>query len=317
MVPGSAFLETPADEPLEFPGLGGVLPAWSVGYCTGWRRSVTLLICLEGVRTLSIPLEDLTHEFKESLVAIYVTAGVYTNVRDVVFTNRGITLGSTKTRRPPNAFNFLRQLEILQKGGFDGGSFSEWDNRTKIQKAFQIGPKEAGAVSNLQDKISKTVVAQLREDIRSRGMNKWISHDVLARDVFNCGFSSGHGIFESWAEHCTNAADDRLVLLFLERLRVDWDKQNNRSCWTVKDALTLHAVSGAFLFLRDSLHAKVPQADFKNCIDDIDEQFRKGFLDAELHQLLSTSVPPTTLNDVSFMRRLAMHFNVVGLGQFI
>ena len=101
MVPGSAFLETPADEPLEFPGLGpalilwtfgaicksmsqptfsfcnfscfrrkscplsgGVLPAWSVGYCTGWRRSVTLLICLEGVRTLSIPLEDLTHEFK-------------------------------------------------------------------------------------------------------------------------------------------------------------------------------------------------------------------------------------------------------------
>lgn len=107
------------------------------------------------------------------------------------------------------------------------------------------------------------------------------------------------------------------VLLFLERLRVDWDKQNNRSCWTVKDALTLHAVSGAFLFLRDSLHAKVPQADFKNCIDDIDEQFRKGFLDAELHQLLSTSVPPTTLNDVSFMRRLAMHFNVVGLGQFI
>ena len=98
------------------------------------------------------------------------------------------------------------------------------------------------------------------------------------------------------------------MLLFLERLKGDWDRQTNHSCWTVKDAMTLHAVSGAFLFLRDSLHSKIPQADFQNAIAEIDQQFHKGFLDAELHQLLSTAVPPSALNDVSFMRRLALHF---------
>ena len=29
----------------------------------------------------------------------------------------GITLASTTTRRPPNAMNFIRQLEVLQKSG--------------------------------------------------------------------------------------------------------------------------------------------------------------------------------------------------------
>ncbi len=32
----------------------------------------------------------------------------------------GITMATTKTRRPPNCFNFLRQLEILGRAGHDG-----------------------------------------------------------------------------------------------------------------------------------------------------------------------------------------------------
>ena len=33
------------------------------------------------------------------------------------FGPEGITLSSTQTRRPPNAMNFVRQLEVLQKSG--------------------------------------------------------------------------------------------------------------------------------------------------------------------------------------------------------
>lgn len=79
----------------------------------------------------------------------------------------------------------------------------------------------------------------------------------------------------------------------------------SKTCWTVKEALTLHAVTGAFIFLRNALQAKVPHADFTACIGDINDQFMKGFLDAELEQLLSTSVPSTSLGEVSFMRILA------------
>lgn len=89
--------------------------------------------------------------------------------------------------------------------------FQEWENATKIQRAFQLGPRESAAVSNLMEKIPQQIVDQLREDIRPRGMGKWISHEILARDLFNRGFSSGVGVMESWNEQLTNGSDDELV----------------------------------------------------------------------------------------------------------
>lgn len=61
------------------------------------------------------------------------------------------------------------------------------------------------------EKIPQAIVDQLREDIRPRGMGKWISHEILARDLFNRGFSSGLGVMESWSEQLTNGSDDELV----------------------------------------------------------------------------------------------------------
>ena len=57
-------------------------------------------------------------------------------------------------------------------------------------------------------------MAQLREDIRPRGMNNWISHELLSKELFNRGFSSGQGTFDAWAEQCTNGSDDELVPRF-------------------------------------------------------------------------------------------------------
>ena len=96
----------------------------------------------------------------------------------------------------------------------------DWGNAAKIQRAFQIGSREAAAVSNLMENIPKHIVAQLREDIRSRGMNKWINHDIIAREFFNRGFSSGVGIYESWNEPCTAAADDELDSRFIFEKRI-------------------------------------------------------------------------------------------------
>lgn len=86
----------------------------------------------------------------------------------------------------------------------------DWESATRIQKAFAIGSKEAASVSNLQLRISKKVVAQLRNDVRSRGMTKWLSHELLSRDLFNQGFSSGTGCYDAWSEQLTNSATDEL-----------------------------------------------------------------------------------------------------------
>lgn len=96
------------------------------------------------------------------------------------------------------------------------------------------------------------------------------------------------------------------VARFLTRLKSDWDARplRSRSCYTVKEATTLHAVTGAFLHLKKTLALKVPQADYNDCIGDIDLQFARGFLDAELEQTLCSTVPPVDLSQVSFLRIL-------------
>ncbi len=38
----------------------------------------------------------------------------------------GITMASSKTRKPPNAFNFLRQNDVLKKAGLDAGFDAPW-----------------------------------------------------------------------------------------------------------------------------------------------------------------------------------------------
>ena len=43
----------------------GILPPWSVGFIKGWRRSLAMLICLEGVRSLGVELAELTDNFKD------------------------------------------------------------------------------------------------------------------------------------------------------------------------------------------------------------------------------------------------------------
>lgn len=164
----------------------------------------------------------------------------------------GITLSHVRTRRAPNAFNFLRQLEILKKSGSECGMSSfevlrlwlrwkshfcwiprnecflnshrcvvfrrlktwlqEWTSATAFQKAFEIGEGEAQAVVNLLGRIPEEIVADLQAAVRVRGMRNWISHQMLARDIFNVGFSSAVGTpYESWGERLVNGADNALA----------------------------------------------------------------------------------------------------------
>lgn len=78
-------------------------------------------------------------------------------------------------------------------------------------KIFQIGERESEAVSNLQDKVDLGVVQELRGIVRCRGMRRFLSHELIARGLFNKGFTSGTGVFDGWAEQLTNGSDGKLV----------------------------------------------------------------------------------------------------------
>ena len=88
----------------------------------------------------------------------------------------------------------------------------EWNNTTQVARVFQIGPKESLAVSFLQCKISPEMVLKLREATRSRGLRQWLTHDIICRELFNRGFSSGQsGALCAWQVELTNGEDDALV----------------------------------------------------------------------------------------------------------
>lgn len=87
----------------------------------------------------------------------------------------------------------------------------DWHDATQVARAFSIGKAEATAISNLQEKISKPIVGLLKEATRCRGMRTWMNHEVLSKDLFNVGFSSGQsGALCAWHIDLSNNQDDVL-----------------------------------------------------------------------------------------------------------
>ena len=87
----------------------------------------------------------------------------------------------------------------------------DWHSATQVARAFSIGKMEAQAISNLQDKIHPEIVQLLKEATRRRGMRQFMTHELLGKDAFNTGFSSGQsGAMFAWAVDLTNNADNEL-----------------------------------------------------------------------------------------------------------
>ena len=80
----------------------------------------------------------------------------------------------------------------------------EWHKATSIAKAFGIGRTESDAVSNLMTRVHPRVTEALSEAVAIRGMSKFLSHEVLAKEVLNKNFTSGINGLESWRDVLRN-----------------------------------------------------------------------------------------------------------------
>ena len=83
-------------------------------------------------------------------------------------------------------------------------SRQEWHKSTAIARAFAIGRTESDAVSNLMTRVPETVTQALCDVVAIRGMTKFLSHDILARDILNKNFTSGINGLESWKDVLRN-----------------------------------------------------------------------------------------------------------------
>ena len=81
-------------------------------------------------------------------------------------------------------------------------------------KAFSIGKQEALAVVNLQSKVHASVLKQLKIEVSKRGLRSFLTHEAIARRVFNTGFSSAVSTNEAWDHVLTNSDDQELVACY-------------------------------------------------------------------------------------------------------
>lgn len=87
----------------------------------------------------------------------------------------------------------------------------EWSDCNSVARVFQIGKQEASAVSNLMSKVDGKAVKFLTDSVRSRGMLKYMQHEVIGKDTMNTHWTSGFGEKEAWKEEFRNMDDGRLV----------------------------------------------------------------------------------------------------------
>ncbi|CAK9027726.1 FO synthase subunit 1 [Durusdinium trenchii] len=135
-------------------------------------------------------------------------------------------------------------------------------------------------------------------------MKPFLTHETISREIFNLAFSSGVGALEAWNGPLTNKEDNEIVVLLIERMASDWDRTapNMRKAWGYKDTLALHAATGGFLQFLRVLKEKLPGAEYDKHRDNLMAQFRLGALDPDIVHSLETTVPPGSLDSVSFLR---------------
>ncbi|CAK9076028.1 unnamed protein product [Durusdinium trenchii] len=183
-----------------------------------------------------------------------------------------------------------------------------------MAKAFQIGKQESDALFALATAVPEPICSELQQLVTTRGMSRFLNHDVIGKGTFSTGFSSGIGPAESWSEALTNLPGDlqlatRLVKLYLARLAGDHDNTPAplRKAVSFKDAIKVHQSCGVFLFMMAKLQSIAPEKEFEGMRNDLLNQFKCGLLDADLLHCVDQQVPANAeLLSVGAMRPFAM-----------
>lgn len=76
---------------------------------------------------------------------------------------------------------------------------------------FQLGKLEAQSVTNLRQHVDSAVLKELWAAVKPRGMKTWLSHEVIAKELFNVGYTSATGAWDAWKSECINPPRDHAL----------------------------------------------------------------------------------------------------------
>lgn len=87
----------------------------------------------------------------------------------------------------------------------------DWEGGAGVAQAFKIGKGEKQALLALTKDVPECIVQALEHAVKTRGMQRFMNHDVVGKGLFSTGWSSGIAGAESWAEQLTNLANDNTL----------------------------------------------------------------------------------------------------------
>ena len=104
----------------------------------------------------------------------------------------------------------------------------------------------------------------------------------------------------------------------VHRLIADHDStaEQMRKPFTFKDAMSLHQAGGCFLHFLAILKKMSPASSFDDARAKLEDQFMKGFMDADLLHVLSSSVPPADIKSIGSFRTAKpkiLFYRIVGV----
>ncbi|CAK9093865.1 FO synthase subunit 1, partial [Durusdinium trenchii] len=136
----------------------------------------------------------------------------------------------------------------------------------------------------------------------NRGMSRYLSHEIVGKDLLNAAYSSGINGLEEWKDQLRNS--EELVMLFIKRLESDHDATPPpmRKAFTFAQGLAKLQVCGAFLHFLSQLQKLSPPAAFEEAEKSLRTQFMLGYMDPDLSHVLESQFPPGDVSSIAAFR---------------
>ena len=238
--------------------------ASSIGYIKGWARSVCLLFVLDAM----VSLDLLDHgkarpHFFRTLCVAHGIFTAYQTVADRVSATREMTLSAVSTRKRPNAFTWMFQIQkVISSGGADDASSAvmSWSRSSAVASVLSISTEEAKTALNLLSGTTPEFRDQLKALAEEYGMSRGspLSHLALSSHLVVLSKGPPHAA-ASWDAGLKNTAHS--LALMGKRFRRDWETtpKSMRKTVGLAELGVLQQRCAAFSFYCRLLEAEVPK----------------------------------------------------------
>lgn len=249
----------------------------SLGYIKGWARSVCFLFVLDAIVQLNL----LDHAkarplFFRTLCVVHGIFTAYQTVQDRVNASREMTLSSVQTRRKPNAFTWIFQIQkVVASGAGDVEDYStavnSWSRSSAIAGMFACSMDEARCALNLLGGCTAEFLNQLKGIAEEYGMSRGspLTHSALTSPLVTLNKGPSHTM-PSWDAGLKNTA--HTLRLMGHRFRRDWEtmpKSMRRTVGLAELGVLQHRCA-VFSFYCRLLEAEVPKEYYDDTLPQLE-----------------------------------------------